>query len=320
MTEQKTLGTEARLSFDELSNIEALGLRHAWDVGDDDDDLGTVKRLTPDRVLAAAGLVRRGRVVSLSLPLNEPDPPLFGRQPLRHTIFDVDRNTLDDRLDSFHLQGSSQWDGLRHMRCREYGFYGGVDEKFEPGPGRLGIEHWVAHGMVGRGVLLDLERYRRAVGAPLDALGSESVTVEDLLGCAEHQRTELRPGDILCVRFGWTAAYRRLDAAARATYAASPHHAGLSAGEPMARFLWNSEVAALACDNPAVEVVPGDPQVGSLHRRVLPLLGFALGELFDFEALAELSATDGCHEFLFVAVPLNLPGAIGSPANAIAIR
>ena len=59
--------------------------------------------------------------------------------------------------------------------------------------------------------------------------------------------------------------------------------------------------------------------MGSLHRRVLPLLGLALGEMFDFEALADRCRQLGRWEFLFVAAPLKLPGGIGSPGNAVAI-
>ena len=87
----------------------------------------------------------------------------------------------------------------------------------------------------------------------------------------------------------------------------------------MARLLWNWHVAALACDNPAVEVAPGDPAVGSLHNRLLPLLGFAFGEMLDFSRLAEALKAQGRWTFMFTAVPLNLPGGVGSPANAVAI-
>ena len=83
--------------------------------------------------------------------------------------------------------------------------------------------------------------------------------------------------------------------------------------------LWNWHVAVLACDNPAVEVMPGDPAVGSLHRRLLPLLGFAFGEMLDYTVLAEELKRRGRWSFMFTAVPLNLPGGVGSPANAIAI-
>ena len=115
-------------------------------------------------------------------------------------------------------------------------------------------------------------------------------------------------------------AYLRLDADQRTAYAAEPTFAGLHAGEDMARFLWNAHPAALCCDNPAVEVVPGNPAIGSLHRRLLPMLGMALGEMFDFETLAERCRADGRWTFFFVAAPLHVPGGLGSPGNALAIR
>jgi hypothetical protein len=65
--------------------------------------------------------------------------------------------------------------------------------------------------------------------------------------------------------------------------------------------------------------VPGDPAVGSLHRRLIPLLGFALGEMFDFETLAERCRARGEWTFLFSAAPLKVPGGVGSPGNALAI-
>jgi len=60
--------------------------------------------------------------------------------------------------------------------------------------------------------------------------------------------------------------------------------------------------------------------VGSLHRRLIPLLGFAVGELFDLDELAAACATDGRWSFLLVSVPANMVGAVGSPANAVAVR
>ena len=73
-------------------------------------------------------------------------------------------------------------------------------------------------------------------------------------------------------------------------------------------------------DSPGAEVSPGSAEVGNLHRRLLPTLGLAIGELFDFDALADRCAEDGRWTFLLAAVPLNVPGAVGSPANAVAIR
>ena len=67
-------------------------------------------------------------------------------------------------------------------------------------------------------------------------------------------------------------------------------------------------------------LAPGDPAVGSLHRRLIPMLGFVVGELLDLGPLASLCAADSRWDFMFVAAPLNLPGGVGSPANAVAIR
>ncbi len=307
-----------RPRYDELPTIEKLGLPHAWDLFDH--DLGTLQDATPERVAAAAGLVADGEVVPLNLPLDEPSPPLFGRDPVEHTVFATDRNTLDDRLDVFYPQGSSQWDGLRHVRAREFGFFGGLDEELGPGAGPLGIEHWAERGIVGRGVLLDLVAHRERSGGEYDPLGGEAIEVAELEDLVAAQGVELRPGDVLCLRTGWIEAYRQLDQAGREAQAASARISGLAGSEAVARFLWDSGAVAIAADNPTLEVAPGDPAVGSLHRRLIPLLGFAVGELLDLSRLAGLCASDSRWDFMFVSVPLNLPGGVGSPANAMAIR
>jgi hypothetical protein len=49
------------------------------------------------------------------------------------------------------------------------------------------------------------------------------------------------------------------------------------------------------------------------------MLGMPLGELFSFDELASQCEAQGRWDFLFVSVPLNLPGAIGSPGNALAL-
>ncbi|ANK82623.1 MAG: hypothetical protein TEF_18840 [Rhizobiales bacterium NRL2] len=305
--------------YDALPLIERIGMRHAWDVFGRDDQLGTINLLTPDRVLAAIKTVERGETINLSLPLTEPDPPLYGRRRLQHEVFSIDRNNLDDRMDSFYPQASSQWDGLRHVRAREFGYYGGMTETPEAGGGHLGIERWAEHGMFGRGVLLDIAGYFEGLGEPLDPLEPRPITADDLRATAAGQNVRIETGDILCLHFGWIEGYRAMDHPGRERYAHAPSFPGLEGSEAMARLLWNWHVAALACDNPAVEMMPGDPQVGSLHRRILPLLGFCLGEMLDFSRLTTELRAAGRWTFMFGAVPLNLPGGVGSPANAIAI-
>jgi hypothetical protein len=42
--------------------------------------------------------------------------------------------------------------------------------------------------------------------------------------------------------------------------------------------------------------------------------------MFDLEALAHDCATDGVYEFLLVAAPLPVTGAVGAPAVPIALK
>jgi kynurenine formamidase len=229
----------------------------------------------------------------------------------------------DDYVDGFYLQCSSQWDGLRHVGSGPDGWYGGwagqPGEDLEP----LGIHHWAQAGIIGRGVLVDLAG--ALAGTGYDPFSRVAFTPADITAALDAQGSALRHGDILCVRTGWVDQYltlgdddRRELAATMATVTGFSS-AGLAGSEEMSRFLWDAGVAALPCDNPSVEVVPADPAVGSLHRRLIPHLGFAIGELFDFGPLARACQREGRYEFLFTGVPLNVTGAVGSPANAVAI-
>jgi hypothetical protein len=68
-----------------------------------------------------------------------------------------------------------------------------------------------------------------------------------------------------------------------------------------------------------VEVFPVDRAKGFLHRRLIPLQGMALGELWLLDELSRACAEEGRYEFLLVAAPLHLPRGVGSPANAYAL-
>ena len=92
-------------------------------------------------------------------------------------MFQINRNTWDERLDNFYPQGSSQWDGFRHVRCRELGYYGGVTDDPGPGNSRLSIHHWAREGVVGRGVLLDVAASN---GPDFDAFAESTINADDL--------------------------------------------------------------------------------------------------------------------------------------------
>ncbi|GAA0710998.1 cyclase family protein [Dactylosporangium roseum] len=293
------------------------GLRTAWTADTPLDDLGTVRRITSETVRAAAAQdVQYGERVCLSLPMNEPHPPYFGRKPFEHVIFDFNELVQDDYVNGFFLQASSQWDGLRHRKDPDVGFYGGVsDAEAGPGGSRLGVEHWATEGIIGRGVLVDVAHGQ----SPSFGTEARAIGVEDLRRTMRRQDVRLQRGDILLVRTGYLQALADADDETRARIRDDGSFTGLVPDEEMAEFLWDEGVAAVAADNPGVEVFPRDPNRPTLHARLLPLLGFAMGELFALDELAAACARRAKYSFMFVSVPLHIRGAVGSPSNAVAI-
>jgi len=314
--------------YSDLPAFEKTGERHAWGAFGPDDQLGTVNLLTPERVLAASRLVKQGHVINLSLTLDTPTTLYRGetRSGYRHNTT-VNRGGRDDTLDNFAMQGSSQWDGLRHVRYREFGYWGGLQDEDVDGQGRLGIEAWAQHGIVGRGVLIDAARYYEQAGAPLDATKKTPLGGPEIEVIAAAQGVELRDGDILLLRTGWLRWFLALSDQEKEALRGRLNPGedgldmpGLDPSTSTAAWLWDRRIAAIAADNPALEALRVDAEVGFQHRRLIALQGMALGELWDMEALSQDCAADGVYEFMLVSAPLNVPGAVGSPANAYAIK
>jgi kynurenine formamidase len=292
-----------------------------WGIFGKDDQLGTINFLTPERVRAARECIRKGVTFGLNWRIDLPDPPLFGREPHQHTVFEIEAGfALDDRLDRFYPQRSSQWDSLAHAGHPRHGFYNfATADQCKRGE-RNGIEHMARRGIAGRGVLLDVARYQERKGAPIDPRSDFRITVPLLEEVASAERVEIRPGDILLIRTGWMAGYLALDAAGRAAVQQEMRFPGLDASIAMAGWLWDHRIAAVASDSPAVEYNPIDPNTGWLHARALAYLGMPFGEMWDLEALAADCAADGTYECFLASEPLHVPGGIGSPPNAVAIK
>lgn len=314
--------------FSDLPLVADTGERHAWRAFGEADELGTINLLGPAQVKQGSQLVRTGQVINLSLPLNYPitlyDMPT--RSGYKHHV-EVSRAGRDDYLDNFAMQGSTQWDSLRHIRFREFGYYGGrqdqdLDEKHE-----LGIEHWARHGIVGRGILLDVERFMKGEPTPFSESARFSIDGSLLEKVAQAENVDFQAGDILLLRTGWLAWYKLQKLETREKMRGTLHPdpdglrcPGLDATQGTAAWLWDHRVAAIAADNPAVEALPVEPRTGFQHRRLIALQGMPLGELWDLDELACECANDGVYEFMLVSAPLYVPGGVGSPANAYAIR
>jgi kynurenine formamidase len=297
----------------------------AWGVFGDRDEVGTINLLTPGRVRAAAESIKTGKVFALNLPIDIPSPPLFTRQAHRHTVKSFPAPTdfvLDDYLDNFYPQASSQWDALAHVKHPVYGAYNGIPDNEMTGRGgmRLGIDNLARRGIAGRGVLADIGRYYARVGKSIEYTTAQSIPLEDLEATLAAQKSTLRAGDILLIRIGWTNFYLGASDEVKEDLARETVVPGIEGSQRVARWIWDHHLAAVASDSPALEALPKSPEEEFLHFHLLAFFGMPIGEMWNLEGLSEDCARDGVYEFFLTSAPLNVPGGVGSPPNALAIK
>ena len=296
------------------------------------DEIGTLNYTRADDIVAAARLVRKGKVISLALNFDNAGPqgakskyPALGRINPLHTMLrtgtDAYSGVLDHRgiraaddMVVMPLQCGTQWDGLGHV-FYENSMWNGYDcrEVTSNGAQKCGIEK-TKNKMVGRGVFLDVPR----------ALGKRwlddgyAITCDDLDRTAKLQKVDLKRGDYVIVRTGQMEA--KLEAGSWDGY---PGGDAPGFGFETLEWIKRTELAALASDTWGCEVRQNETEPGinqPWHWITIPIMGMTMGEIFYVKELAEDCAADGVYEFLFVAPALPITGAVGSPTNPLAIK
>src|SRR5258708_4539187 len=145
-----------------------------WGRWGKEDQIGTLNHVTPEDIVKAANLIRSGKVFALGIPLDREGPQtgLFGGRfnPI-HQMLATGTDAIagrqawnkiryaDDTL-MLCVQGATHWDAPGHLFYQDKA-YNGHDAKLIDAKGLnvLGIEHSKSK-MVGRGVLLDIARFR----------------------------------------------------------------------------------------------------------------------------------------------------------------
>lgn len=306
MTDAADLSAE---EFDVL--FERLSRWGYWGTGD---ERGALNLITPRAIAAAAGLVREGVTVSLSLPLNtragiaNPNPADHHMTNLGGGPGDV-HFAMDYVGVDYHHDGHSHIDALCHVGYKG-SLYNGRSEHEVSGAGAAANSIEVLRtGLVGRGILLDIPRVR---GTDWLEPG-EHVYREDLEASERAQRVRVDAGDILLVRTGHV---RRLDELG--PWNTAEAKAGL---HPSAMaFLAERGVAALGSDGNN-DTAPSSTQGVDfpIHVLAITALGIHLMDYLQFESLRAVCERLGRSEFLLVASPLVIAGGTGSPLNPIAI-
>lgn len=260
------------------------------------------------------------------------------------------RDILSDEVWIIYPQYSTQWDSFAHVGRKETGedgspvspiFYNGFTpedgmtiptELSEAGIssdscdlakstvnyGPLGVHNLAEKPIIGRAVLIDLERH----------LGPSSGKVgwPQLSKIIEEDGITISKGDVILINTGMSRILLERNGRISADELSSLN-TGLDGNDiEIHRWLASSGAVAIAADNAAVEYyVAGDaPAHGSqavlpLHELCLVRLGMPIGELWELSVLADKLRTDRLSDLFLVAPSLNMPGASGSPLTPVAI-
>ena len=290
-------------------------------------DIGPISRQTPADVVAAARLVREGRMISLAA-IRYPGMPLFpGHPPFQVLNYRTPRGIrvtgakpwgpINDAGLGYMAEyvmatshSGAHMDALAHMTVDDdMHWYGGgnADEHLTD----FGPTHLDASTMppfFTRGVLLDAAGHRGVAclpkGSPIDAAELEAI--------AAAQGVDVRAGDVVAIRTGYMSLWPDAEAMAA--------HKTPGPDISAARWLLERGVVATGTDTETYEVQPapdpgptGNPQ--PVHTLLLIQNAVYLMESLDLEALAR----ERVHEFLFVALPLKIRGATGSMIDPVAV-
>ena len=272
-----------------------------------------------------------------------------GKPCVNYPMARIDADSLDVLCDdqvTLSLQYSTQWDSLAHIGARfdadgdgvaEMVYYNGYRAGIEvhgpiaysdagesgdcPCGGEssraeaLGIENMAAHGVQGRGVLVDLQRHfgreRQLVGRAelLAVMAADGVVVE--------------PGDMLLLRTGFAELITEMAGQPDAARLAGSCAVLDGRDDGLLAWISDSGIAAICADNYAVEAYPARERAGRksllpMHHHCLFKLGLPLGELWYLRDLGEWLHAHQRSRCLLTAPPLRLPGAVGSPTTPIA--
>ena len=324
-----------------------------WGEFGDDDLLGRMNLLTPERRVRALQEVKTGEVFCLSLPLDRPGGTVLNQNrkpPVFHPVMRGERvyfnlamaevnprfnDVGSDEAILLYSQYSTHWDALAHKGTLfdadgdgvpekvSYNGHALVDQDGRGMHGNLGaialsVANMAETSVQGRAVMLDLRHH----------FGDENVAVTwDMLEqVMKADAVTVEEGDIVCVHTGLGQLIRdadgKLDQSIRTKCAVLDGY-----DKRLHEWISDTGVAAIAADNLAVErsstmgVDPRMPQCGPqlpLHEHCLVKLGVHLGELWYLTELAAWLRKNRRSRFLLTAPPLRMPGAAGSPVTPVA--
>ena len=286
------------------------------------DQAGALNEITPDKVVAASGLVRQGRIYDLAHELHQDIPAFPGRtfrQYLTTNAHFVNRrrpdagtaglgdnnvNWIVEQVTATQQMGTHV-DALNHLQDgdRMYNGFRLADVAEEYGTNRLGVE--TLPQIVTRGLLLDIATIR---GVDWLAPG-DVIRPSDARAALTLEGLTVRPGDAVFFHTGWGRLWGRDND----RYAAGEPGPGMA----LANWLVDQRVALTGCDTWSFGPYPPEdparpfvvPQMLNTRHGVVVVENLRLEEL----------ARARVHEFLLVISHAKLRGATGAWIAPLAI-
>jgi len=290
-----------------------------WGRWGPEDQLGTLHYITPAHIRSAAALVRSGRSVSLAIPINKIAGPDNPRPAFHYMVQAYDSTStfepnfaLDYLACEFHGDCHTHVDALCHIAYKGK-LYNGKPTSIVTSKGATSMDITAyAHGIVGRGVLLDIPRLRQVKWLE----PGEAVTPEEIEAAEKAQGVRLGEGDIFLFRTGHHR--RRLELGPWNNTYEGEGKAGLHS--KAMSLLSERKVAAFLPDGDG-ETVPSnvDGVAYPIHALQICAMGMAASDSLQFEELVKVCEEEHRWEFMVTAAPLRMPGGTGSLWNPIAI-
>ena len=288
-----------------------------WGSGD---ERGTLNFIQPEHIRYAASLVRRGKSISLAVPIDKTAGPDNPRPATHHMIqsYDIDSPLGEPQFSTdylgseFHGDCFTHIDALCHVSYKGKLYNGKSNSAVTSrGPSIQDITAY-ADGLVGRGVLLDLPGLR---GVKWLEPG-EAISCKEIEAAEKRQGVRLGEGDFFLLRTGHYR--RRLELGPWNNGYDGEGKAGLHVETML--LLHERKIAAFLPEGDG-ETVPSNVErvPYPIHALQIAAMGMACADSLQFEELIKACEEERRWEFMVVAAPLRLPGGTGSLFNPLAI-
>jgi kynurenine formamidase len=299
-----------------------------------DDEVGSLNAMTDATRAAAMATATKGQTFDLGLtysrrsfkwPGHNPGEIISFRSPEGiDRMADPDAPPAASNPDKVFWHSSAlflsdnvatQIDGLAHITAgADYHWYNGFKEAEWGGDfGPRKCDATTIPPIIARGVMIDVAAFKKVDALP----GHTAITPGVLRETLAHQKTSLKPGDVVLIRTG-TARFWATDGADHARLA---EHDSAGINLDAAKWLIEDQGAILiGSDTSGLEVSPPSGHPGTaipVHRYLLVDQGVHIGEFHNLEALSR----ERVYTFCYIATTNKIKGTVaGFALRPIAVR